>query len=91
MVEGQQEKIAFYSIKRKAIIMGWSSGSRLMSEIIKAAQCIESKEVRKTFFVKCIDAFEDQDWDDQDACIGEDKAFDEALQELHPHWVLYRY
>lgn len=67
--------------------MGWSSGSSLMSEIINAAkEAIPNNGIRKAFYEKAIDAFEDEDWDTQDECIDMDEAFDEALKTLHPKW-----
>ena len=69
--------------------MGWSSGTELMGSIIDLARKhIKSDKDRKAFFVGCIDAFEDADWDCQDECIGDDAMFDEALKQLHPDWEL---
>ncbi len=67
--------------------MGWSSGSELFGEVIKAVtDRVSSVEDRKAIYKKLIPAFEDQDWDTQDECMGEDPAFDAAIKELHPTW-----
>ncbi len=65
--------------------MGWGSGSRLMSDVISA---MGEGEVAPTARVKVygilIDAFENQDCDTLDECLGEDPAYDEAYFGLHP-------
>lgn len=67
--------------------MGWASGSSLMSEIISAIQPhMPDEGARKEVYKVLINAFEDQDWDTQDECEGEDPAYDAALEELHPEW-----
>lgn len=67
--------------------MGWCSGSTLFGKIIEAAiEEIPDDENRKRFYLKAIEAFEDEDWDTHDECLGEDDAFDAALKELHPDW-----
>ncbi len=65
--------------------MGWSTGSSLMRDIIKAVKVTSLPFFeRKVLYTKLIDAFESQDWDTQDEATGLDKAFDAALQELYP-------
>lgn len=67
--------------------MGWASGSRVMSEIIAAIQPhLPDENARKEVYKILINVFEDDDWDTQDECEGEDPAFDAALAELHPDW-----
>lgn len=67
--------------------MGWAGGSRLFDEVIQAAKLrVEDYEARVAFYEEVIEAFEDEDWDTQDECLGEDPAFDEALYNLHPEW-----
>jgi hypothetical protein len=67
--------------------MGWSSGTELFSSVITSAKkSMPDAETRKMFYKEVINAFEDQDWDTQDECVGVDTAFDEALKELHPNW-----
>lgn len=65
--------------------MGWSSGSRLMSGIIDSAKRhIKNDNVRMKFYEEIITAFEDEDCDTLEECLGEDKAFDKALENIEP-------
>lgn len=67
--------------------MGWASGSSLFVEVISAAKkYIPNAHSTVDFYKKVITAFEYHDWDTQDECLGEDKAFDQAIKELHPDW-----
>lgn len=65
--------------------MGWASGSSMFGEIIEFLQeTIEDEDVRKEIYLGLIDIFENRDCDTLDECKGEDEAFDEAFEELHP-------
>ena len=65
--------------------MGWASGSRLYSEIITALQThVPNKTKRQAIHKDLILAFEAEDWDTEDECLGEDPAFDAAMNSLHP-------
>jgi hypothetical protein len=65
--------------------MGWSSGSRLFSEIIEVIQeHVESDVLRTEIYKGLITAFETADCDTLDECIGEDESFDNAWEELNP-------
>lgn len=67
--------------------MGWASGSGLFSDVITAIKPAIKDEVRrKELYKKLIQSFENADWDTQNECEGEDRAFDNALKELHPDW-----
>lgn len=67
--------------------MGWSSASRIMSDIIAAvAPHVADKDVRKSIYAPIIDSLENGDWDTQDECLGEDDAYDEILKAKHPDW-----
>ena len=67
--------------------MGWASGSGLMSEVIASIQeNVEDHSIRVVIYTDLINAFEAEDWDTQDECMGEDDAFDEAMGDLHPEW-----
>lgn len=67
--------------------MGWSSGSELFSEIISAVKpVVPDDALRQKIYAAIIPSFEDQDWDTQDECLGEDPAYDAAIKELHPDW-----
>lgn len=62
--------------------MGWSSGSELFDKIIEAVQpAVPDEAARVAIYANIIPAFEDQDWDTQDECMGKDPAFDKALQQ----------
>lgn len=63
--------------------MGWSSGSELFDKIIEAVQpAVHDEAAREAIYANIIPAFEDQDWDTQDECMGKDPAFDKALKKL---------
>jgi hypothetical protein len=63
--------------------MGWASGSQLFSNLIATMRKhVKDKSKRKAIYKEMIISFEDEDWDTQDECEGEDSAFDEALDEL---------
>lgn len=67
--------------------MGWASGSRLFSTVIKAAKKhIKDENVRQKLYEDLIPEFEKVDWDTQNECMDEDKAYDEAIKKLHPGW-----
>jgi hypothetical protein len=67
--------------------MGWCSGAEVMSNIIMVLM----KEVgnvaqRIRIYEGIIGALENHDWDTQTDCLGEDPAFDVALEKLYPDW-----
>lgn len=67
--------------------MGWSSGSRLMGDVIDALKDnVPEQDIRENIYAAIIPAFEDADWDTQDECMGEDDAFDAVMYDLHPDW-----
>lgn len=67
--------------------MGWSSGTKIMSDIIDTIKPrVEDPESRRYIYHKIIMAFEVGDWDTQSECMGRDAAFDAALKDLHPSW-----
>lgn len=67
--------------------MGWASGSRLFRTVIEAVKpAIVDSGTREALYMKLIEAFEADDWDTQDECLGEDPAYDKALKALHPGW-----
>jgi hypothetical protein len=67
--------------------MGWSTGTDLMGTIIcSLCRHVKNDVAREHIYLDIIEAFEDHDWDGQDECLGEDKAFDNALKGLHPGW-----
>lgn len=68
--------------------MGWSSGSSTFSQIIEAVlPVVTKKEDRKKIYLPILKAFEEQDWDTQEECLGEDEAYDEVYAELYPDYA----
>lgn len=67
--------------------MGWASGSRVMTDIIRAVRKVKiDRPVKVALYKQIIRALEDNDWDTQDECLELDDCFDEAMKELHPTW-----
>lgn len=63
--------------------MGWSSGSRVADDLIKAlSETVEDDYIREEFYRKMIEIFEDHDCDTLDECVGVDAAFDSAFEEF---------
>jgi hypothetical protein len=63
--------------------MGWSSGSRVADDLIKAlSETVDDDYVREAFYKKMIEIFEDHDCDTLDECCGVDAAFDSAFEEF---------
>lgn len=61
--------------------MGWASGSTLMSRVIAAMQKANIHESQREIAYKgIIEAFEGEDCDTLDECVGEDPAFDLAFE-----------
>ncbi len=67
--------------------MGWSEGTSLFSDIITVLKpVIPSRINRKNVYKKLIKVFDKTDWDGGQECLGLDKAYDDALKELHKDW-----
>ena len=67
--------------------MGWGSGSRLMTDVIK--KMLEKKipaESRKAIYEILIPAMQDQDWDTEADCMHSDPVYDAVLIEQNPDW-----
>jgi hypothetical protein len=65
--------------------MGWSSGSRLMAEIVSSIEdTVESHVCRVELYEKIIENFVNEDCDTLDECLGIYDAFDEAYRNLYP-------
>ena len=63
--------------------MGWSSGSRVADDLIKALlETVDDDYIREEFYKKMIEIFEDHDCDTLDECVGVDAAFDSAFEEF---------
>jgi hypothetical protein len=62
--------------------MGWASGSSLFTAVSKAAKrFIKDPKDRRKFYVACLEAFLDHDWDTQQECEGIDPVLDRVLLE----------
>jgi hypothetical protein len=64
--------------------MGWASGSGLLGDIILSTKKVVPVKHRKELYKLFIDHFESYDCDTVCECIGLDKQFDLAMQELYP-------
>ncbi len=65
--------------------MGWSSGSEMMSRIIKVIdKNIDDMENRRDVFAELIDIFERYDCDNLCECLGESVCFDAAYNDKYP-------
>ena len=64
-----------------------ADGSGLMGRIIEVIKAhVPEPATRRVVYVSIIDVFEDYDWIFQDECKGQDAAWDDALNDLHPEW-----
>lgn len=67
--------------------MGWSTGSRLMSEIIEMIEEHFPPIVGKDeLFYNLIKIFTEYDCDTLDECLGQSPSFDDALSKHHAHF-----
>lgn len=64
--------------------MGWASGSSLMSELIDIVKNeVKDELARERIYERMITAFQDEDCDTLDECVGEDPAFDLVFESLN--------
>ena len=62
--------------------MGWSSGLRLLSEIIDTIQKhVDDEDTRVEIYKELAESFESMDFDELEECLGEDDAFDRMMEE----------
>lgn len=62
--------------------MGWSAGTQVFSEIIRAAKkAIPDDDARKKFYADVYQVFCDLDWDTEEECFGDDPIFKEFYYE----------
>jgi hypothetical protein len=65
--------------------MGWSSGSKIMTEIIETLmETIVDEDDRAETYSALIDIFEDHDCDTLDECLEIDDVFDGVYRDKHP-------
>lgn len=64
--------------------MGWSSGGRLLGDIVMSTKKSIPSKYRKEYYKLLIDHFECHDCDVIDECLNIDKEFDKAYYELYP-------
>jgi hypothetical protein len=63
--------------------VGWSTGSIIMQRIVEEAKsAIPDKKVRLAFYKHVIHAFQMEDCDTLDECVGADSIFDKALKAM---------
>lgn len=62
--------------------MGWSSGTRLLSDVIDTIQkFVDDEDIRVEIYKELADIFETLDSDDLTECMGTDDAFDRMMEE----------
>jgi|SanBayMetagenome_1026888.scaffolds.fasta_scaffold132677_2 hypothetical protein len=62
--------------------MGWSSGTRLLSDIIDTVQkYVDDEDIRVEIYKEIADSFESADCDELSECLGTDDAFDRMMEE----------
>ena len=62
--------------------MGWSSGTRLLSDIIDTIQkYVDDEDIRVEIYKEIADSFESMDLDDLTECLDIDDAFDRMMEE----------
>jgi hypothetical protein len=77
--------VVYGLLTRGERIMGWASGSELFIGVIAAAKkWIPDDNDRENFYRETIPVFEQHDWDTQTECLGDDPAYDAALEALSP-------
>lgn len=65
--------------------MGWSTGSRILSEIIESImENVADEAERSDIYSDLIGIFEDYDCDTIDECLEIDEVFDEVYNEKYP-------
>lgn len=64
--------------------MGWSTGSMILSGIIKTIERnVEHPVDRQEIYEDLIDIFEDYDCDTLDECLGESEEFDLVYKSMY--------
>lgn len=67
--------------------MGWASGSSLFSDIISSLLETDiDDDAREKVYMSLIPAFESFDCDTLMECMGVDKVFDKAYQQINPEY-----
>lgn len=64
--------------------MGWSSGTRIFSEIIDVLKENVDDSAREVIYEQLIEIFQEADCDNLDECLGEDDVFDDVWKRLYP-------
>jgi len=65
--------------------MGWSTGSRIMGDIIEALmETVSDDQYRAEVYSTLIDIFENYDCDNLNECLEIDEVFDEVYLEKYP-------
>lgn len=63
--------------------MGWSSGTRIFSEIMEVVKEHVDEATRKDIYEQLIEIFQEADCDNLEECLGEDDVFDDVWKELY--------
>jgi hypothetical protein len=68
--------------------MGWSSGTEIMDALIEIVkEQVSDVAARTTIYSHMITAFQNSDWDNEEECLGKDKAYDIAFYEFYPDYI----
>jgi hypothetical protein len=68
--------------------MGWSSGTELMDALIEIVhEQVDDVVARTAIYSHMIQSFGDADWDNEEECLGKDKAYDKAFYEIYPDYM----
>jgi len=71
--------------------MGWSGGTYVMQDIIGTVQeHIDNEDVRCDLYIGIIEALQMSDWDCAGECLGDDPAYDRALEMVRRAWCKKR-
>ena len=63
--------------------MGWSEGSEIFGTIIESIKLhVSDEKIRQAIYEPIIESFFSKDWDTDNECIDEDKAFEKALKKI---------
>ena len=62
--------------------MGWSGGYYVMNGLIRTLNFVGvDADTREKIYEKMLRVLEDQDWDTQEDCVGEDPVYDSVLRD----------
>ena len=66
--------------------MGWSGGYYVMNGLIRTLNFVGVGTLSGEIYEKMLRVLEDQDWDTQEDCVGDDPVYDSVLRKVYPEW-----